>query len=228
MKNKQFAVIGLGAFGYNATVELVKKDQQVLAIDIDENIVNQVSSFATQSLILDATDEEAMQRSGLADCDTAIISVGEIETSILVTLIVKDLGVPNIVVKCVSEWHSKISLKIGADKIIRPELEAAEKLAASIVSPNILEQIKLSSDYNLIETLAPKSCWGKTLKEADIRNKLGVIVIAIRSKNDGAKEDDDKKTIMVPDADYVIRQGDVLVVIGLIKALEKLDNVNTL
>ncbi|MDR2708809.1 MAG: TrkA family potassium uptake protein [Elusimicrobiota bacterium] len=224
-KKKQFVVIGLGTFGYNVSCELVKHGMQVLAIDRDETIVNEIAPFVTQALILDASDEKAMQKAGITDCDAALISVGDVKTSMLATLIVKDLGVNNIIVKCVDVWHSKVAVKLGANQVIYPELEMAKKFVASIVSPNILEQIQLSNDYNLMEIVAPSDFWDKTLKELDIRNKFELTVIAVRSavptiSADG-QNDIKEKITMVPGSEYKVKQGDVLVVIGAVEALEK-------
>ncbi|MDR3275020.1 MAG: TrkA family potassium uptake protein [Endomicrobium sp.] len=226
MNKKQFAVIGLGTFGYNVAVELVKKDIQVLAIDNDNEIVNRISPFVTQALIADATDEKAMEDAGIADCDSVIISIGEnIETSILTTLIVKELGVKNVIVKSSSHWHSKVAVKLGASTVVYPELEMARKYADSILTPNILEQIELSKDYNLVEVVAPKEIWGKTIKNSDIRNKYGINIIAIRKQipviNDDGQSDIKKEINMLPGSDDEINQNDVLIVVGSQQALSK-------
>jgi trk system potassium uptake protein TrkA len=227
MPKKQYAVIGLGTFGYNVAVELEKKGIQVLAIDDDADIVNKISPFVTQALIADATDEKAMEDAGVADCDSVIISIGEsIETSILSTLIVKDLGVKNIVVKSASSWHSKVAAKIGADTIVYPELEMAKKLVDNIVSPNILEQIELSKEYNLIEIVAPKEIWGKTIKSSGFRNNYGVNIIAMRKQvlfiNDDGQSDMKEEINMVPGPEDEINQNDILVVLGSKESLTKL------
>ncbi|MCL1971595.1 MAG: TrkA family potassium uptake protein [Endomicrobia bacterium] len=230
MQKRQFAVIGLGTFGSNVAKELAKRNIQVLAIDNDTEIVNRISSFVTQALVADATDEKAMKDAGIADCDTVIVSIGEnIETSILATLIVKELGVKNVIVKCVSLWHSKIAVKIGADKVVYPEFEMAKKLAENLVSPNILEQINLSKDYNLIELVAPKVFWGKTIKSSGIRNNYEVNIIAVRRHvpviDDNGHTDIKEEVNMVPGPDDEIMQNDVLVIVGSEKALSKIKEV---
>jgi trk system potassium uptake protein TrkA len=230
MPKKQFAVIGLGTFGSNVAKELVKRNMQVLAIDNDTEIVNKISSYVTQALVADATDEKAMEDAGVADCDTAIVSIGEnVETSILATLIVKELGVKNVIVKCTSQWHSKVAVKIGADKVVYPEFEMAKKLAENIVSPNILEQIELSKNYNLIELVAPKIFWGTTIKNSGIRNNYSINVIAIRRSvpviDDDGQTDIKEEVNMVPGPDDEIMQNDVLVVVGSEEALSKIKKV---
>ncbi|MDR1942050.1 MAG: TrkA family potassium uptake protein [Endomicrobium sp.] len=227
MKKKQFGVIGLGTFGYNVAVELSKKGMQVLAIDNNADLVNEISQSVTQALIADATDEKAVKDAGVGDCDTVIVSIGEsIETSILAMLIVKELGVKNVIVKCASQWHLKVAAKLGAATVIYPEFETAKKLVDSIVNPNILEQIELSKDYNLVEIVAPKAFWGKAIKDMGIRNNYGVNVIAIRRRipyvNDEGQTDIKEEVNMVPGPEDEIYQNDVLVAIGPESSLAKL------
>lgn len=227
MVKKQFGVIGLGTFGSNVAKELAAKGFPVLAIDNKETVVNRISSFVTQAIVADATDDIALKDAGIADCDTVIISMGEdIETSILATLIAKDLGVKNVIVKCVSPWHSKIAVKIGADKVVYPELEMAKKLAQSMASPNILEQIEFSKDYNLVEIIAPEILWGKTIKDSGIRNKYGINIIAIKRQtpivNDDGQADIKEETNVTPAPDDEILENDVLVVVGRQEQIDKL------
>ncbi len=226
MAKKQFGVIGLGTFGSAVAKELAAREFPVLAIDHKEEVVNRISSFVTQAIVADATDDIALKDAGIADCDTVIISMGEdIETSILATLIAKDLGVPNVIVKCTSMWHSKIAVKIGADKVIYPELEMAKKLAESMASPNILEQIEFSKDYNLVEIIAPEPFWKKTIKSANIRNKYGVNIIAIKRNvpfiNDDGQSDIKEETNIAPGPDDEILENDILVVVGKDEQLKK-------
>ena len=226
MAKKQFGVIGLGTFGSNVAKELAAREFPVLAIDHKEEVVNRISSFVTQAIVADATDDIALKDAGIADCDTVIISMGEdIETSILATLIAKDLGVPNVIVKCTSMWHSKIAVKIGADKVIYPELEMAKKLAESMASPNILEQIEFSKDYNLVEIMAPESLWKKTIRESNIRNKFGVNIIAVKRNvpfvNDDGQSDIKEETNIAPGPDDEILENDILVVVGKEEQLKK-------
>jgi len=151
-KKQQFAVIGLGTFGSNVAIELAHHGAQVLAIDTDEERINDISPHVAQAVIADATEEKALRDIGVMDCDVAIIAIGEnMETSIMITLLLKEMGVKNIIVKSISALHSRIAAKIGADKVIFPEFEMAKKLAENLVSPNILEEIELSPEYNIIE-----------------------------------------------------------------------------
>ena len=227
MGKKQFGVIGLGTFGSNVAKELAAKEFPVLAIDNKETVVNRISPFVTQAIVADATDDIALKDAGIADCDTVIISMGEdIETSILATLIAKDLGVKNVIVKCVSPWHSKIAVKIGADKVVYPELKKEKKLADSMASPNILEQIEFSKDYNLVEIIAPEFLFGKNIKDSGIRNKYGINVIAIKRQvpfiNDDGQTDIKEETNVAPGPDDEILENDILVVVGKQEQIDKL------
>jgi trk system potassium uptake protein TrkA len=226
MKKKQYAVIGLGTFGYSVATELAKKGMQVLAVDNDAGIVNDISPSVTQALVVDATDEKAVKDAGLSDCDAVIIAIGgNIETSILATLIIKELGVKSIAVKCSSRWHLRVAAKLGADTVIYPEFEMAKKFVDGIVTPNILEQIALSKDYNLVEILAPQELVGKTIKDSGIRRDYGVNIIAVRRQipfiDDEGQTDIKEEVNMVPSPDYEIMKNDVLVAIGPEKSFEK-------
>jgi trk system potassium uptake protein TrkA len=227
VKKKQFAVIGLGTFGYNVALELTEKGMQVLAVDNDAEIVDRISQFVAQALIADASDEKAMKDAGIEDCDSVIISIGgNIETSILATLIVKELGVKNVVVKSSSHWHSKVAAKLGANAVIYPELEMAKRFVDNIVTPNILEQIKLSKYYNLVEVVAPKKVWGKTIKDSNIRNNYGINIIAVRRRipiiDDDGQSGIKEEVNMLPGSEDEIDQNDVLVVVGSEEALARL------
>ncbi|MDR2811512.1 MAG: hypothetical protein LBB06_00150 [Endomicrobium sp.] len=141
-------------------------------------------------------------------------------------MIVKELGVKNIIVKSASSWHSKIAAKIGANTIDYPEFEMAKKLVDGIRSPNILEQIELSKEYNLIEVVAPEEIWGKTIKNSGFRNNYGVNIIAIRKQipfiNDDGQSDMKEEINMVPGPENEIDQNDILVVVGSKESLVKL------
>ncbi|MDR1696263.1 MAG: TrkA family potassium uptake protein [Endomicrobium sp.] len=229
MKKKQFGVVGLGTFGYNVAVELAKKGVQVLALDNDAEIVNKISELVTQALVVDATDEKAVLDAGIADCDSVVIAVGGIETSILATLIVKELKVKSVIVKCTSLWHSKVAAKLGADTVVYPEFEMAKKLVDGIITPNILEQIELSKDHSLAEIVVPKEFVGKTIRNSGIKSGYGLNIIAVRKQipivDDDGQTDIKEEVNMVPGADDEIHQGDVLVVVGSKDSLEKFKKV---
>lgn len=225
---KQFAVIGLGRFGSSVARKLSEKGHQVLAIDKDGEKVQDASSYVTQSVELDAGDEKGLKAIGIESVDCVIVSIGgvNLQASILITVILKDIGIKEIVAKAANELHAKVLWKVGATKVVFPEQEMGIRLANSLISPRILEQIELSQDYSIIETLPPKEFIGKSLRKLEIRAKHGITVIAIKEKKalGSRKEDGEISRVIniLPEADYVIKEDEVLVVIGGNKDIEKL------
>jgi len=225
---KQFAVIGLGRFGSSVARKLSEKGHQVLAIDKDGEKVQDASSYVTQSVELDAGDEKGLKAIGIEGVDCVIVSIGgaNLQASILITVILKDIGIKEIIAKAANELHAKVLRKVGATRVVFPEQEMGVRLANSLVSPKILEQIELSRDYSIIETLPPKEFIGKSLRKLEIRARHGITVIAIKEKKalGSRKEDGEISRVIniLPEADYVIKEDEVLVVIGGTKDIEKL------
>jgi len=220
---KQFAVIGLGRFGMSVARALAEKNQQVIAIDSDEELVSDIAEFVPKAVCLDATDEKAMRAVGVNDVDVAICSIGtHIEASILTTVLLKELGVPQILCKATSTQHQKVLEKIGASKVILPEKDMGERIANSIIasSDNVIEHIGLSGDSSIIEILPPQEFIGKSLRDLEIRAKYNLNVIAIKSEPSGEKEE---VAINVnPQATDTINAGDILVVFGENEKIEAL------
>lgn len=230
MANKSFAVIGLGRFGSNIARALAEKGFEVIVIDSDENEVQYFSEIVTHSFVLDATDEKALKDAGIADVDVAIVSVGQnIDTSILVTLILKELGVKEVIVKAVNERHGKILQRIGADKIIYPEREVATRLAESFVSPKIFDYIELSPSHSIIEIVAPRQFYSKTIKDINLRQKYGVTLIAIKRKipivTDKGTTDFKEDVIIAPDIDEEFAEGDIITLLGRYEDLAKIEKL---
>lgn len=207
MKKKQFAVIGMGRFGSSVAKTLYEMDYEVLAIDKDEDRTDEVVEWVTHAVSADSTDEDAMRSLGIRNFDVVVVAIGQdIQASILTTLILKELGVPMIVTKAQSELHGKVLAKIGADKVIYPERDMGMRVAHHLIAPNILDHIELSNDYGIVDLAAGPAMIGKNLRQLDIRNKFGCNVMGIRSR-DGAMN-------ISPSAEDLIREGDVLVVLG--------------
>ena len=214
---KQFAVIGLGRFGSSIATALAEKGQQVLAIDANEELVHDVMDSVMKAVCLDATDEKAMKSVGVQNVDVAICGIGtHLEASILVTLLLKDLGVPVIICKAVSEAHKKVLEKIGATKVILPERDMGIRLAGKLVSVSdtVIDHIGISAAASIIEVLAPRDFIGKTLRDLDIRAKFGVNVIAIKRKSGETGALGEEKINVSPQADHVVEKGDILVIFG--------------
>src|SRR5262249_30771190 len=138
-------------------------------------------NIVTHAVSADSTDEEALRALGIRNFDVIVVAIGEdIQASILTTLILKDMGVPALVVKAQNELHGKVLSKIGADKVVYPERDMGLRVAHHLTSPNILDYIELSKDYSILEMKAADSMIGKNLKELDIRARFGCNVMAIR------------------------------------------------
>lgn len=206
MAVKQYVVIGLGQFGSSVARTLYSLKNEVLAIDANEEAVQNISSFVTHAVQVDATDEAALKSLGIRNFDAAIIAIGsKIQESIMTTLTVKELGVKYVVAKAQNEMHAKILYKIGADKVVLPERDMGIRLAHNIFSSNILDYIELSPDYSIMEIFTTKEWEGKTLRELNLRKQFGVNVVAIKNGTD----------IRIPRAaDEEIMPEDKLVIIG--------------
>ena len=214
---KSYVVIGLGRFGVEAAVRLCELGAEVLAIDTRSDVVQQVSSSVTHAVVADARDKEVLRALGVADFDCAVVAIGDSLTdSVLATMNLLELGVPHLVCKAYDETHSQILRKLGAHQVLLPERDQAARLARSLSSPNVLDFIELSSDYGIIELPAPKSWQGKTLKELNVRAKLGVNIIAVKCGGE---------INVSPAADYTIGKEDIMVVLGDMIALEKVQKL---
>ncbi|WP_379138658.1 potassium channel family protein [Paenibacillus sp. sgz500958] len=215
MAKKQYAVIGMGRFGSSVAKALSGMGFDVLAIDSDEQRVQEISSVVTHAVSADSTDEEALRALGIRNFDVVVVAIGEdIQSSILTTLILKDMGVPAILVKAKSELHGKVLSKIGADKIIYPERDMGMRVAHHLASPNILDYIELSPDYSILDMRVSGPMVGKNLLELNIRAKYGCNVMAIRKG---------EEMNISPRAEDRLQDGDILVIVGRKDNLTKLE-----
>ncbi len=223
---KQFGIFGLGSFGMTVAMELSEKKFNVLAIDSDQERVNIASEFVAHTVICDATDEKALRDAGAENIDIAIVSVGkDVAASIVITMNLKEIGVKYIVAKATSPNQGKVLKKIGADRVIFPERDIAIKLVQQLTNPSIFEYLEFSTDYGLMEIVAPKSFENKTIKEVDLRRKYGITLIAIKRSNpvvDKNGETQIKEIVLLsPSPDESIIKGDIMVLIGSYENLEK-------
>ncbi|MEW6584567.1 MAG: TrkA family potassium uptake protein [Nitrospirota bacterium] len=219
---KHFAVIGLGRFGFNVAKTLARYGAEVIAIDRSEERVKKVSDFVTFAVQLDAIDEKALREVGVQNVDTAIVSIGEnIEASILVVMILKDMGIRNIIAKAVTTLHGKVLENLGVQRVIFPERDMATRVAQSLVRPTILDHLTLSEDYSIVELETPKNLLGKTLQEAQLRTKFGVNLIAIKRRVIEKGLSREVWNVNPHPAD-IMGEKDILVLIGSNENLEKL------
>ncbi|MBS3172517.1 TrkA family potassium uptake protein [Candidatus Woesearchaeota archaeon] len=203
---KNFGVIGLGKFGSNLALTLEKLGHQVMAFDSNESKVDKLKDYVTLVGILDSTDKKALDGSGIKACDAVIVSVGEdAAASFLTVLNLKEIGVKNIIVKAKMQEDGRILEKIGATRVMYPEMESAVRLAHQLTSSDILEYLEVSPDYQVAEMDASKEFVGKKLEELHIIRKHNVLVLAIRRGS---------KTIIIPGGKEEIVKGDVLIIVG--------------
>ena len=209
---KSYVVIGLGRFGSTLARQLCKLGAEVLAMDVHNDLVQQVAEDVTHAVVGDAQDKDVLRALGVRDFDCAIVAIGtNLAASVLTVMNLQELGVPYIICKAHDETHSRVLQKLGVNKVVIPEQENAARLARSLNSHNVLDYIELSEDYGILELPAPGSWIGKSLKELNIRAKLGVNIIAVENH---------ETTNVSPSANYRIEAGDILVVLGDNKALE--------
>jgi trk system potassium uptake protein TrkA len=227
---RQFAVIGLGRFGYSVAETLIKKGYEVLAIDSDEAKIEAVSDFATYAVQCDATDERALKAVSVQNVDVAVVSIGEnIEASILIVMTLKELGVKEIIAKAVTRLHGKILTNMGVSEVIYPERDAAVRLAHRLIAPNVLEYLELAQGYSIEEIEVPGQFVGKPLKEASIRTTYGINVIAIKRRVTKLVRGEWKNVEEMnvnPDAEDILQKGDVMVIVGKEEDLDRLSKLN--
>ncbi len=205
---KRVIVIGLGIFGFNIAKDLYENGIEVIAIDKNKDLIQKIKDFSTKAILADGTDKEVMESIGIQEDDVVIISFGEdLAASTLITLHLKEMKVKNIIVKAPNEDHKHVLEKVGATEVIIPERAMADKVAKSLISPNVLDYIPLSEGYTISEIVLPPSFFGKTIGELHLRSKHHIEVIAVR-------EVLPERLRMVPRADFVIKDSDILVVIG--------------
>ena len=214
---KSYVVIGLGRFGASLAQQLCKLGAEVLALDVRGDLVQQIAQNVTHAVVGDAQDKEVLKALGVRNLDCAIIAIGDnLAASVLITMNLKELGVPFVVCKAHDDTHRRVLEKLGVDWVLIPEQESAQRLARTLNSHNVLDYIELSEDFGILDVPAPAGWVGKTLRELNVRAKLGVNIIAV--ENGG-------KTNVSPSADYAVCAGDTLVVLGDNIALEKVQKL---
>lgn len=214
---KQFVVIGIGRFGSALAQRLYELGHEVLAIDSDEEEIQKVSDKVTHAVTADASDENVLRSLGVRNFDVGIVSIGsDIQSSIIITLMLKDMGVKYVVAKAQNDLHAKVLYKIGADRVVFPERDMGERVAHNLIATNILEFIELSPEFSIIEFSIPHAWVGKNLRDLNLRVKYGVNVVALKNA----------KTELInaaPKADDALTEDTVLVVIGDNDDLKRLE-----
>lgn len=214
---KQFVVIGMGHFGASIATTLFGMGHDVLAIDINEEKVQEITDRVTHTVQADSTNENALLALGIKNFDVAVVSIGQdMQSNILTTLILKEMGVKYVVAKARTELHGKVLYRIGADQVIFPERDMGVRVAHNLVAANILDYIELSPDFSIVELVAPDNFVGRSLLDLDLRARYSVNVIAIKSG---------EELSLTPMAEDIIKKGDVLILAGENKKLKRLETL---
>ncbi len=213
---KKFAVIGLGKFGFHVAKALYAEGNEVLAIDSDKNRIQAIDPHSSEAIVLDATDSETLKSLGLDAFDGVIVSTGtKISISILICLHLQEIGVRTILAKALDDDHAKILERVGATEIIHPERDMAKRVARALSTPNMLDFIPLAEDYDLVQVAPPREFIGKSLRDLNLRAKYNVHVIAI-------KELVPENFVLVPEAGFIIKDSDILILLGKTEHLKKI------
>ena len=212
---KSYVVIGLGRFGTEMALKLYECGEDVMAIDTDEAVIDKIADRVTRAVAADARDLDVLKKLGVEDFDRAIVAVGsDLAASALITMHLKTLGVPFILCKAHDDTYREILEKLGADRVIIPEREIADKLAMGLTTAGIMEYIELSQEFGIVE-MQPIAEWvGKTIRDLELRTRYGVNVIAVRSDGDTIK--------IPPDIDTPIPEDVVMVMLGKYEMFESL------
>lgn len=213
---KKYAVIGLGNFGFHAAKALFQDGNEVIAIDTDRVRVQAIDPFATEAIVLNATDKEALRSLGLEEMDAVVVSTGtSISISIMICLFLNELGVKRILAKALDEDHEKILLRVGANEVIHPERDMAIRISRSLSRPNILDFIPLTDEFDLVQIQPPKEFINRCLKELNLRAKHNIHIIAIKKPAPNG-------VVLIPPADYEIQATDTLMILGKTEDLKKI------
>ncbi len=203
---KSFVVLGMGRFGQSIAKTLYELGHEVLVIDSDEEIIQDMTEYVTHAVIGDATDEDVLKSLGVRNFDVAVVAIGgDIQSSILVTLILKEMQVKYVLAKARSEIHARVLQKMGADRVVFPERDMGTRVAHNLVSTNILDYIELSPEYSIVEIVSPKAWVGKSLIDLNVRVTYGINIMAIKNN---------LKINISPKADDIIKPNDYIVIIG--------------
>ncbi len=217
-KKRDFVVFGLGKFGRSVAQTLSKNGCDVLAIDTNEEIIQEISEKVTHAVQADVTDSEALHALGIRNFDVAIIAISSnMQSSIMATILAKEIGVPFVIAKAQNEIHKRVLEKVGADKVVFPEREIGVRIANNLISDNFVDYVELSEDYSIVEVAVLRDWIGKSLKELNLRAKFGINVMAIRNV-------DDIITIS-PGPNQVLQEDDILIVIGSNIEIQKINSI---
>lgn len=228
---KKFAILGLGAFGQSVARALTEKGAEVIAVDRNMSRVEEIQDYVSVAVRLDSTDENALKAQGIHEVDYAIVCIGEdFESNLLTAVLLKQLGVENVITRATRAIEEKILRAVGITQVVLPEQEIGEKLAYSLMHPNLKEIFYLAGQFSIAEMDAPKKFIGKTLEELRLRAKYGVNLITIRrqvSETTKKGEVIQREFVEMPSAKSLIFENDILVVVGKKEDINKVLSQNS-
>jgi trk system potassium uptake protein TrkA len=225
-KEKVFAVFGLGSFGLEVCRGLTEKGGKVLAFDNQAQNIERIKDSVSQAMLLDSSDEEALRSAPLEDVDVAVVAMGEnIEASILTAALLKNIGVPYLIARAVSDVHQRVLRQIGVHEVLNLEIEEGRRLASRLASPEILEEIAVAGDFIIAEMHLPSGLTGKSLESLDLPRRYQVSVVAVKRAStliDELGNPEKKVTVLFPAADVRLEPEDILLVLGRRVDIERL------
>jgi trk system potassium uptake protein TrkA len=217
-EEKVFAVFGLGAFGMEVCRGLIEKGGKVIAFDHRPQPIEKIKDLVTQVMALDSTDEDALRSAPLENVDVAIVAIGDdVEASILTTALLKNIGVPYIVARAVTDIHMRVLRQIGANEVINLEIEEGRRVASRLLTAEVLETIPVTEDYSIVELYVPETMVGKSLERLNLRREYLVNVIAIERFKTTVDEEGNpvkEERVILPLKDDVLLSDDILIVVG--------------
>ena len=215
MKAKQFVVFGLGRFGSSLATTLADAGYEVMGVDKCEEKVQDISPIVTQAVQAEVTDIDTLRSLGIRNFDVAIVAIGkDMQSSIMTTLLLKEMGIPYVVAKASTEIHQRVLEKIGADRIILPERDMGKRIATNLITGNIIDYIQLSRDYSIMEFSILPQWEDRSIKDINIRANYGINIIAVERNGD---------ICVSPGPDYVLKEDDLLVVVGKNQSIRELE-----
>ena len=216
---KQYLVIGLGRFGTSVAKTLYEAGETILGIDVSEELVQDRinNNILKNAIIGDASDGKILKDIGAENFDIAFICIGDIEASVMIALNLKELGIKSIIAKAINKKHGKVLTKIGATEIVYPEEHMGKRIAELTMNTDVIEHLKFTDNFVLVEVKAPSVFWNNSLIKLDVRNKYNINIVGIK-KSKG-------EFLPNPTANVVIEEGDILVIITDKKTVESFNKL---
>ena len=213
---KKIAVIGIGNFGYYLATRLYSKGYDVMVVDKNPDRIQKIKDSVSQALVADSTDRKTMEAMGIEEMDLVVICIGsDLSASILTTLEMKELGIERVIAKALSEPHGRILSKLGVQEVFFPEKDLAVSMAERLHNPNMLDYLPFLEDYGIVQLAPPPKFIGKSLRELNMINSYGVQVVAV-------KEMVPDRLNMIPTGNFVLKDSDLMILIGPNKGIEKI------